>query len=112
MPIVELRTAFGMPTIDYSGVCTVIIAPWSCGIASWGWSWIPCRMLSLSAKRTSRPRRTLEPKWMRSFLSGIGKSGDKLVALLNIDQLLTEDTCRRQPLRRPEKLQGNKRARH
>ena len=25
-----------------------------------------------------------------SFLSGIGKSGDKLVALLNIDQLLTE----------------------
>jgi len=25
-----------------------------------------------------------------SFLSGIGKSGDKLVALLNVDQLLTE----------------------
>ena len=62
VPIVELRTAFGMPTIDYTVLTVIILVVVRDRIM--GWWWIPCRMFSISAKRISRPRRSSEPKWM------------------------------------------------
>jgi len=88
VPIVELRTAFGMPTIDYTAFTVIILVV------------VRDRILGLVVDSVSDvvtiSSKDIEAspdfgtKVDASFLSGIGKSGDKLVALLNIDQLLTE----------------------
>jgi purine-binding chemotaxis protein CheW len=88
VPIVELRTAFGMPTIDYTAFTVIILVV------------VRDRILGLVVDSVSDvvtiSQKDIEAspdfgtKVDASFLSGIGKSGDKLVALLNIDQLLTE----------------------
>ena len=61
VPIVELRTKFGMPTIDYTMLRSSW--SWSCGIGLWALSWIPCRMSSTSTKKTFRLRQSLAPRW-------------------------------------------------
>ena len=88
VPIVELRTAFGMPTIDYTAFTVIILVI------------VRDRTLGLVVDSVSDVVRMSQKDIQASpdfgtkvdvkFLSGIGKSGDKLVALLNIDQLLTE----------------------
>lgn len=88
VPIVELRTAFGMPTIDYTAFTVIILVM------------VRDRTLGLVVDSVSDVVRMSQKDIQGSpdfgakvdvkFLSGIGKSGDKLVALLNIDQLLTE----------------------
>jgi len=88
VPIVELRTAFGMPTIDYTAFTVIILVI------------VRDRTLGLVVDSVSdvvhmgqkdiQASPDFGTKVDVKFLSGIGKSGDKLVALLNIDQLLTE----------------------
>jgi len=88
VPIVELRTAFGMPTIDYTALTVIILVV------------VRDRIIGLVVDSVSDvvsiSQKDIEAspdfgtKVDVSFLSGIGKSGDKLVALLNVDQLLTE----------------------
>lgn len=88
VPIVELRTAFGMPTIDYTAFTVIILVI------------VRDRTLGLVVDSVSDVVHMSQKDIQASpdfgtkidvkFLSGIGKSGDKLVALLNIDQLLTE----------------------
>lgn len=88
VPIVELRTAFGMPTIDYTAFTVIILVI------------VRDRTLGLVVDSVSDVVHMSQKEIQASpdfgtkidvkFLSGIGKSGDKLVALLNIDQLLTE----------------------
>jgi len=88
VPIVELRAAFGMPTIDYTALTVIILVV------------VRDRIIGLVVDSVSDvvsiSQKDIEAspdfgtKVDVSFLSGIGKSGDKLVALLNVDQLLTE----------------------
>jgi len=88
VPIVELRTAFGMPTVDCTAFTVIILVV------------VRGRILGLVVDAVSDvvsiSQKDIEAspdfgtRVNVGFLSGIGKSGDKLVALLNIDQLLTE----------------------
>jgi purine-binding chemotaxis protein CheW len=88
VPIVELRTTFGMETIDYTMftvIVVVVVRDRIMGLVVDSVS----DVLNISQKDIQA-----SPEFGSrvdvSFLNGIGKSGDKLVALLNIDRLLTE----------------------
>jgi len=88
VPIVELRTKFGMPTIDYTMftvIVVVVVREKIMGLVVDSVS----DVLNISKTDIQAPPE-FGTKVDVSFLNGIGKSGDKLVALLNIDQLLTE----------------------
>ena len=88
VPIVELRTKFGMPTIDYTMFTVIVVVV------------VRDRIMGLVVDSVSDvlniDQKDIEPppqfgaKVDVSVLTGIGKSGEKLVALLNIDRLLTE----------------------
>jgi purine-binding chemotaxis protein CheW len=88
VPIVELRTKFGMPTIDYTMFTVIVVVV------------VRDRIMGLVVDSVSdvlnidkndiQPPPQFGSKVDVSVLTGIGKSGDKLVALLNIDRLLTE----------------------
>ncbi len=88
VPIVELRTKFRMPTIDYTMLTVIVVVV------------VRDRIMGLVVDSVSDvliiDRKDVQPppqfgaKVDVSVLTGIGKSGDKLVALLNIDRLLTE----------------------
>ena len=89
VPIVELRTKFGMPTIDYTlftVIVVVVVRDRIMGLVVDSVS----DVLNIGKKDIQAPPE-FGAKVDVSVLTGIGKSGDKLVALLNIDQLLTED---------------------
>ena len=88
VPIVELRTTFGMPTIDYTVftvIVVVVVRDRIMGLVVDSVS----DVLNISTKDIQSPP-DFGAKVDVSVLTGIGKSGDKLVALLNIDRLLTE----------------------
>lgn len=88
VPIVELRTKFGMPTIDYTAFTVIIVVV------------VRDKVMGLVVDSVSDVL-NIDKKDMQqspqfgarvdvSFLNGIGKSGDKLVALLDMDGLLCE----------------------
>ena len=88
VPIVELRTKFGMPTIDYNMFTVIVVVV------------VQDRIMGLVVdsvsdvlnidKKDIQPPPQFGAKVDVSVLTGIVKSGDKLVALLNIDRLLAE----------------------
>ena len=89
VPIVELRTKFGMPTIDYTMftvIVVVVVRERIMGLVVDSVS----DVLNISKQDIQAPPE-FGAKVDVSVLTGIGKSGDKLVALLNIDRLLSED---------------------
>jgi purine-binding chemotaxis protein CheW len=88
VPIVELRTKFGMPRIDYTAFTVIIVVV------------VRDKVMGLVVDAVSDVL-NIEKKDIQaspefgvkvdvSFLNGIGKSGDKLVALLDIDRMLSE----------------------
>ena len=88
VPIVELRTTFGMPTIDYTVftvIVVVVVRDRIMGLVVDSVS----DVLNISKKDIQSPP-DFGTKVDVSVLTGIGKSGDKLVALLNIDRLLSD----------------------
>ncbi len=88
VPIVELRTTFGMETIDYTMftvIVVVVVRDRIMGLVVDSVS----DVLSIS-KNDIQPPPEFGTKVDVSFLVGIAKSGDSLVALLNIDRLLTD----------------------
>jgi purine-binding chemotaxis protein CheW len=88
VPIVELRTTFGMPTIDYTMFTVIIVVVVRDRIMGLVVDSVS-DVLNISQKdiqATPEFGTTVDV----SVLNGIAKSGDKLVALLNIDRLLTE----------------------
>ncbi len=88
VPIVELRTKFGMPTIAYTMftvIVVVVVKEKIMGLVVDSVS----DVLNIS-KNDIQPPPQFGSKVDVTVLTGIGKSGDKLVALLNIDQLLSE----------------------
>ncbi len=88
VPIIELRTKFSMPTIDYTAFTVIIVVV----------VWDKVMGLVVDAvsdvlnidKKDIQPAPQFGAKVDVSFLNGIGKSGDKLVALLDMDRLLSE----------------------
>ena len=88
VPIVELRTKFGMPTIDYTMftvIVVVVVRDKVMGLVVDAVS----DVLNID-KKDIQPPPQFGAQVDVSFLNGIGKSGDKLVALLDIDRLLSE----------------------
>ena len=95
VPIVELRTKFGMPTIDYTMftvIVVVVVRDRIMGLVVDSVS----DVLNINKKDIQAPPE-FGAKVDVSVLIGIGKSSDKLVALLNIDRLLTEDEQQQEP---------------
>jgi purine-binding chemotaxis protein CheW len=88
VPIVELRTKFGMPTIDYTAftvIIVVVVRDKVMGLVVDAVS----DVLNIDKKDIQAPPQ-FGVKVDVSFLNGIGKAGDKLVALLDIDRMLSE----------------------
>lgn len=88
VPIVELRTKFGMPTIDYTAFTVIIVVV------------VQDKVMGLVVDAVSDvldiERNDIQAapdfgsKVDVTFLNGVGKSGDKLVSLLDIDRLLMD----------------------
>lgn len=88
VPIVELRTKFGMPTIDYTAftvIIVVVVRDKVMGLVVDAVS----DVLNIDKKDIQSPPQ-FSVRVDVSFLNGIGKCGDKLVALLDIDRMLSE----------------------
>jgi len=88
VPIIELRVMFGMETVDYtmlSVIVVVVVRDRIMGLVVDSVS----DVLNISKKDIQAPPE-FGTKVDVSFLNGIAKCGDKLVALLNIDRLLTD----------------------
>ncbi len=88
VPIVELRTKFGMPTIDYTAFTVIIVVMVRDKVMGLVVDAVS-DVLNIDKKDIQSPPQ-FGVKVDVSFLNGIGKSGDKLVALLDIDRLLTD----------------------
>ena len=89
VPIIELRTKFGMPTIDYTAftvIIVVVVRDKVMGLVVDSVS----DVLNID-KKDIQPSPQFGAQVDVSFLNGIGKSGDKLVALLDMDRLLLDD---------------------
>ena len=88
VPIVELRTKFGLPTIEYTMftvIVVVVVRDKVMGLIVDAVS----DVLDIE-KKDIQAAPEFGAKADVTFLNGIGKSGDKLIALLDIDRLLTE----------------------
>lgn len=88
VPIVELRTKFGMETIDYTMftvIIVVVVREKIMGLVVDAVS----DVLNID-KKDIQPPPQFGASVDVSFLNGIGKSGDKLVALLDMDRLLND----------------------
>jgi len=88
VPIVELRTKFGMSTIDYTMftvIIVVVVREKIMGLVVDAVS----DVLNID-KKDIQPPPQFGAEVNVSFLNGIGKSGDKLVALLDMDRLLSD----------------------
>ena len=88
VPIVELRTKFGMPTIDYTMftvIVVVVVQDKVMGLVVDAVS----DVLDIDKKDVQKAPE-FGSKIDVTFISGIGKSGDKLVSLLDIDRLLLD----------------------
>lgn len=88
VPIVELRTIFGMPAIDYTMLTVIVVVVVRDRIMGLVVDSVS-DVLDISKKDIQAPPE-FGTKVDASVLNGIGKSGDRLVALLNIDRLLTD----------------------
>jgi purine-binding chemotaxis protein CheW len=88
VPIIELRTKFGMPTIDYTAFTVIIVVV------------VRDKVMGLVVDAVSDvlniDRKDIQPppqfgaKVDVHCINGIGKSGEKLVAILDMDRLLSE----------------------
>lgn len=88
VPVVELRTKFGMPTIDYTSFTVVIIVVVNERVVGLVVDSVSDVLNIASQNVQSAPQ--LGTQIDVSFLTGIGKCGDKLVSLLDVDRLLND----------------------
>ena len=92
VPIVELRTKFSLPTIEYTAftvIIVVVVRDKVMGLVVDSVS----DVLNIDAKDIQPPPK-FGDKVDVSFINGIGKSGDKLVSLLDIDRLLLDSAVK------------------
>jgi purine-binding chemotaxis protein CheW len=89
VPIIELRMKFGMPTINYTAftvIIVVVVRDKVMGLVVDSVS----DVLNIE-KQDIQPAPQFGSKLDVSFINGIGKSGEKLVALLDMDRLMSEN---------------------
>lgn len=87
VPIVELRTKFGMPEIEhtmFTVIVVVVVKEKVMGLVVDAVS----DVLDIDKKDVQAPP-NFGARINVSFMNGIGKSGDKLVTLLDIDRMLS-----------------------
>lgn len=89
VPIVELRTKFGMPTIDYTAFTVIIVVVVQDKVMGLVVDAVS-DVLDIAQKDIQAPPQFGANVDVRS-LNGISQSGDKLVALLDIDALLVDN---------------------
>lgn len=90
VPIVELRAKFGMPTIEHTTFAVIIVVLVRDKVTGLVVDAVS-DVLDIE-KKDIQPTPDFGNKIDVTFLSGIGKSGDKLVSLLDLDQLLLDST--------------------
>lgn len=88
VPIVELRTKFSLPTIEYTTFTVIIVVVVRDKVVGLVVDSVS-DVLNIDAKEIQLPPK-FGAKVDVAFINGIGKSGDKLVALLDIDRLLMD----------------------
>lgn len=89
VPIVELRVTFGMETIDYTMLSVIVVVAVRDRVMGLVVDSVS-DVLNISQKDIQAPPE-FGTKVNVSFLDGIANCGGKLVALLNIDRLLSEN---------------------
>lgn len=89
IPIAELRTTFGMPTIEYTMFTVIVVVVVRGKIMGLVVDAVS-DVLDID-KKNIQPPPQFGAKVDINFLNGIGKSGEKLIALLNMDRLLSDD---------------------
>lgn len=104
VPIIELRNKFGMPTIDYTMFTVIVVVV------------VQEKIMGLVVDAVSDvldiDRKDIQPppefgtKVDVSFINGIGKSGDKLIALLDMDRLLSNGDMQEAALAAATDAQG------
>ncbi|MFO0775885.1 MAG: chemotaxis protein CheW [Nitrospiraceae bacterium] len=97
VPIVELRTRFSMPTVDYTMFTVIVVVV--LGTKTVGLVVDTVSEVLQIAKKDIQPAPEFGAAVDVTYLDGIGKSNDQLVAFLNIDRLMHGvDTRAAQPL--------------
>jgi purine-binding chemotaxis protein CheW len=89
IPVIDLRLKFGMPKVDYSNETCIIVlnvADMLMGVIVDKVS----EVLDISQDRIE-PTPKFGTSLHTDFITGIGKVGDKVKILLNIERVLTED---------------------
>ena len=92
VPIIELRTKIGMETIDYTAHTVIVVVVVQDRIMGFVVDSVS-DVLNISKQDIQAPPE-FGTKVDVSFLNGIAKCGMNLVALLNIDRLLTDGDVR------------------
>ena len=88
VPIIELRTKFGMPAIDYTMFTVIVVVVVNEKVTGLVVDAVS-DVLDISTNDVQPPPQ-FGAKVDIGFLHGIGKSGEKLVSLLDIDRLLVD----------------------
>jgi purine-binding chemotaxis protein CheW len=88
VPIIELRTKIGMETIDYTAHTVIVVVVVQDRIMGFVVDSVS-DVLNISKQDIQAPPE-FGTKVDVSFLNGIAQCGANLIALLNIDRLLTE----------------------
>ena len=88
VPIVELRTKFGMPTVEYTAFTVIIVVVVQDKVMGLVVDSVS-DVLTID-KKDIQPPPQFGAKVDVSFMNAIGKSGDKLVALLDMGRLLSD----------------------
>jgi purine-binding chemotaxis protein CheW len=92
VPIIELRAKVGMETVDYTAHTVIVVVVVQHRIMGFVVDSVS-DVLNISKQDIQAPPE-FGTKVDVSFLNGIAKCGDNLVALLNIDRLLTDGDVR------------------
>jgi len=88
VPVVDLRARFGMPATEYGKFTVIIVVRLGDRVAGLVVDAVS-DVLDID-KKDIQPAPQFGSHVDVSFLNGIGKAGDKLVALLDMDRLLTD----------------------
>ncbi|MFO0775887.1 MAG: chemotaxis protein CheW [Nitrospiraceae bacterium] len=92
VPIVELRTRFSMPTVEYTMFTVIVVVV--LGTKTIGLVVDTVSDVLQIAKKDIQPAPEFGSSVDVTFLDGIGKSNDQLVAFLNIDRLMNSVDAR------------------
>jgi purine-binding chemotaxis protein CheW len=89
IPVIDLRLKFGMPKHDYTNETCIIVLNVNNSLMGIAVDRV-CEVLDISQDNIE-PAPSFGNKVHTDFITGMGKIGDKVKILLDIDKVLTED---------------------